>query len=115
MSRPASRARLAAAGDGRLRVEGVLDFDTVVDLLTQGEALVPRGGELRIDLSGVDSANSAGLALLLEWLDLARARGTRLLYSGMPESLTRIAAFSNLGSLLPTEPDPAPALDPGPD
>ncbi len=107
---PPPMAQLASVGAGRLRVDGILDFGSVGPLLAQGEALMPRTGQVQIDLSGVESANSAGLALLLEWLDLAQARGVRLRYLGMPESLTRIAAFSNLGTLLPTEAEPDPAL-----
>lgn len=95
-------ARLVTAGPGRLRVEGVLDFGTVTDLVAEANALFPASGHLRIDLSGVESANSAGLALLLEWLALARSRRLDLQYLDLPDSLERIAAFSNLGSLLPT-------------
>jgi phospholipid transport system transporter-binding protein len=105
-----AKAQLAAVGEGRLRVDGVLDFGSVGPLLAQGEAMMPRTGLVQIDLGGVESANSAGLALLLEWLDLARAHGVRLRFLAMPESLTRIAALSNLGTLLPTDADPDPAL-----
>jgi phospholipid transport system transporter-binding protein len=103
-------AQLAAIGEGQLRVDGDLDFESVAPLLAKGVALMPQNGQLQIDLSGVKSANSAGLALLLEWLDLARARGISLRYLDMPESLTRIAAFSNLGTLLPTDAEPNPAI-----
>ena len=95
-------ARLIADGEGRARVEGALDFDSVSPLLTAGDALLKRNGQLAIDLGGVSSANSAGLALLLEWLDLARSRRVDLHYLNLPESLVRIADFSNLQSLLPT-------------
>lgn len=98
---PPKGARLITAGEGGLRVEGVLDFDTVSGLAAESKALFQRNGRLRIDLSGVSAANSAGLALLLEWVDLARSRRTDLRFLNLPESLLRIAAFSNLGSLLP--------------
>lgn len=110
--RKGSEAHLVAEGEGRLRVDGVLDFGTVSALLAQGESLIPPTGEVRIDLGGVASANSAGLALLLEWLDRARARGVRLVYLNLPESLARIAAFSNLRALLPIEPAPEPPAAP---
>jgi phospholipid transport system transporter-binding protein len=97
-------ARLITAGDGRLNVEGVLDFASVTGLVVESEVLFRRNGRLRIDLSGVEAANSAGLALLLEWMDLARARRIDLRFLNLPESLLRIAAFSNLGSLLPIAP-----------
>ena len=97
-------ARLISAGPGRLRVEGALNFASVTGLVTEAEALFPATGRLRIDLSGVESANSAGLALLLEWLDMARSRRLDLEYLNLPDALGRIAAFSNLGTLLPLAP-----------
>jgi len=104
--RPASAglptgARLITAGEGRLRVEGVLDFGSVGRLAADSEVLFRRNAHLRIDLAGVEAANSAGLALLLEWMDLARSLRIDLRFMNLPESLLRIAAFSNLGSLLP--------------
>jgi phospholipid transport system transporter-binding protein len=100
-----SGARLIDDGEGRLRLDGVLDFGTVTALRAQGEPLFQTGRRFRIDLSGVEAANSAGLALLVEWLDIARARGASLQFANMPESLTRIAAFSNLQDLLPVTTD----------
>jgi len=54
-----------------------------------------------VDLSGVERANSAGLALLLEWLEVAHAGGLSLSYVHLPESLQRLAAVSNLDAVLP--------------
>lgn len=96
-----SGARLVTAGTGRLRVEGTLDFSTVNALVAEAGALFPAQGTLQIDLAGVGSANSAGLALLLEWLDMARARRLDLQYLNLPDSLQRIAAISSLGHLFP--------------
>jgi phospholipid transport system transporter-binding protein len=94
-------ARVITAGPGLLRVQGALDFSSVPALVSEGAALFPATGRVRVDLSGVESANSAGLALLLEWLDLARSRHLDLEYLSLPEPLARIAALSNLESLLP--------------
>ena len=103
-----ARARLRSLGAGEARVEGALDFDTARPLFTAGEALLRRPGALCIDLGGVDSANSAGLALLLEWLDLARARRIDLRFANLPDALLRIAALSNVDGLLPlAQPGPA--------
>lgn len=94
-------SRLVAVGDDCARVVGPMDFDSVSHLLVAGEALLTRSGTLQIDLGGVTTANSAGLALLLEWMDLARSRGIHIFYTNVPASLQRIAAFSNLAALLP--------------
>ncbi|WP_295387618.1 STAS domain-containing protein [uncultured Thiodictyon sp.] len=96
-------ARLIASGDGRARVEGALDFDTVPSLLKAGDLLLRGPGAFQIDLGGVAAANSAGLALVLEWLDIAHSRQLSLHFLNLPDSLRRIAAFSNLEALLPCD------------
>jgi phospholipid transport system transporter-binding protein len=100
-------ARLTPLGGGHYALEGVLDFATVTRVARDGMDLLRRDALVDIDLAGVVSANSAGLALLLEWLDFARARGARLTYRNLPDSLLRIAAVSNLATLLPTASAPA--------
>ena len=99
-------ARLTAPDPERLVLAGVLDFDTVARLAVEGDVLLrtaaARGQtSLVIDLAAVERANSAGLALLLEWLEMARARGLSLSYAHLPDSLRRLAAVSNLNDLLP--------------
>lgn len=80
-----------------------MDLTTVSALVAEAQALFPKSGRLRVDLSGVELANSAGLALLLEWMDLARSRHLDLRFLNLPGSLERIAAISNLGTLLPLD------------
>lgn len=98
---PGDGARLIAIADGTACLEGAMDFTTVTTLLAAGEVLLRRPGALQIDLGGVSSSNSAGLALLLEWMDLARSRRVDLTFVNLPDSLWRIAALSNLEALLP--------------
>jgi phospholipid transport system transporter-binding protein len=94
-------ARIEPAGDRRFRVSGVLDYGTVAALEARGRLLLAATADAVVDLSGVERANSAGLALLLEWLDQARVARRRLRYEGVPESLLEIAATSNVAALLP--------------
>jgi phospholipid transport system transporter-binding protein len=96
-----SEARLEPCGASCWRVVGVLDFSSVMPLVRRGRELLGQGSLIEIDLAGVTAANSAGLALLLEWLDLSHARGSRLVFRHLPDSLARIAAVSNLESVLP--------------
>jgi phospholipid transport system transporter-binding protein len=113
MSVAAPAARLIADGPGRARVEGALDFDSVGPLLAAGDAMLEPDGRLLIDLAAVGSANSAGLALLLEWVDLARSRDTDLSYLNLPDPLRRIAAISNIEPLLAAAHRPAEATTHG--
>ena len=96
-----SRARIRQSEPGRLEVEGELVFASVGRLLQDSEPLLAGSGPLVIDLGGVEGSDSAGLALLLEWLDRGRARGRRIRFRGLPDPLRRIARLSNLESLLP--------------
>ena len=88
-------------GGERFALVGVLDFTTVCTLLRDGERMLAGEGPLDIDLAGVREANSAGLALLLEWIDLAKRRGRPLRLFNLPESLDHLAELANLGPLLP--------------
>lgn len=99
-------ARLTALAPDRWTLAGVLDFDTVGRLAVEGGVLLrtadARGQErLVIDLAEVKRANSAGLALLLEWLEMAQTRRLTLSYAHLPDSLQRLAVVSNLVDLLP--------------
>jgi len=94
-------AWIVPAGHTRIAIEGALDFDTVVPLLAQSRRYLTGGERLEIDLHGVRRANSAGLALMLEWLELARRYGVSLQFQSPPESLMRLAAVTNVAELLP--------------
>jgi phospholipid transport system transporter-binding protein len=91
--------------DGRFLVSGVLDFSTVGDLLEQGGTQFGGHKEVLLDLAQVTRANSAGLALLLEWLDRAGRRQQRLRIFNLPDSLAAIARMSNLYQRLPLSKD----------
>ena len=62
----------------RARVIGSLHFTTVSALLTAGVAAINAGRAAVIDLAGVTASDSAGLALLIEWLSVAKAAGRTL-------------------------------------
>lgn len=107
-----SGAALVATDAGDYQLKGELDFTSVVTLLRLPEQLLADVDEPRIDLSGVRHANSAGLALLVEWLGQARSRGRTLRFTHLPDSLLRLAELSNLEAMIGVEPSsgeqPAP-------
>jgi phospholipid transport system transporter-binding protein len=96
-----SGAELMAQEAGRLALTGALDFSTVDDLLPRGLAMLDGKGPLVLDLAGVTRANSAGLVLLLEWLDQAQRRDCELHFAHLPTALADIARISNCTELLP--------------
>jgi phospholipid transport system transporter-binding protein len=93
-------ARLEALGEGRFRVSGVLDAGTVTSLLHQSAAAFGDSTAVAVDFSGVTEGDSAGLALLLEWLRLARKAGRRLQYEEVPEQIVALARISEVEDLL---------------
>lgn len=96
-----SAARIEAVGPGMFRVSGVLDFASVGRLEATARPLLGGAGDALVDLGGVERANSAALALLLEWVDQARQARRRLRFQGVPAGLLEIASVSNVADLLP--------------
>lgn len=113
----------AGAQPGEYRVQGDLTFDTVGalldDSLRQLRAAASAGGDgdgdsaasfaptlaprLTIDLAGVGRSDSAGVALLVEWLrrlDGPRGQGRVLRFINIPPQMRAIVQISDLDELL---------------
>jgi phospholipid transport system transporter-binding protein len=84
----------------RSRVNGVLHFTTVTALLRSGSEAIANDHAAVIDLSGVKDSDSSGLALLVEWLSIARAERKTLRYENIPTQLHQLARLSDLEELL---------------
>ncbi len=99
----AARPAFVREGAARYRLEAPLRFANVGTLRHLGLDLIGAAGtELTFDLSGVPAADSAGLALLIDWLAQARARGKTLHYAQPPESLLALARLSDVEPLIST-------------
>jgi phospholipid transport system transporter-binding protein len=57
-------------------------------------------GKLAIDCRGITVCDSAGLAVLLEWLGVARRAGRSLHYTQLPQDLAALAHISDVQELL---------------
>ncbi len=66
-----SEFKLEDLGDGQFRLAGQMTFDTAERILKASEAPFERYTRIEIDLSAIEHADSAGLALLLEWITWA--------------------------------------------
>jgi phospholipid transport system transporter-binding protein len=90
------------AGPGRFTVGGAMTFATAARVHAAGlQALsASADGRLELDCSGVTDADSAGLAVLVEWLAWARAAGRELQLRNLPAKLLDIARISELDALL---------------
>ncbi|HSY45040.1 MAG TPA: STAS domain-containing protein [Steroidobacteraceae bacterium] len=97
----AAALQLVRAADGNVRVHGPLTFATARRALALGRELLGASAHaVEIDCSGVTAGDSAGLAVLLEWLGLAKQAGRQLHYTHLPQDLTALAGISELQELL---------------
>jgi len=93
--------RLIVRSPERGEVSGPLVFATARRARTAGLAAL-RGaqGALVLDCSGLGPTDSAGLAVLLDWLAEARKAARHLRFEGLPEDLLRLARISAVDELL---------------
>ena len=96
--------RIEPAGAGRLAASGELGFGTAAAALAAGLPLIRPGEPCTIDLGGITAGDSAGLAVLVEWLSAAQAGGTTLSYERVPPQILAIARISDLDGLLTAQP-----------
>jgi phospholipid transport system transporter-binding protein len=89
------------SGQGDARLAGPLTFSTCASVFNH---LEQRGGDplsvVRVDLSGVTEADSAGLALLLEWQSRRKAAGGELKIIHAPDLLLQLARLADATKML---------------
>ncbi|AVR87570.1 STAS domain-containing protein [Thauera aromatica] len=91
-----------AAAAARFAPQGALTMRTAPALLDEGRRRAAEG-DLVVDLAAVTEADSAALALLLDWLRAARAAGHSLKLCNLPQGLASLALLYDLDAVLPRE------------
>jgi phospholipid transport system transporter-binding protein len=93
--------RLAPRPEGGLSAQGPLTFATARAARLLGLAALKDSPQLeQIDCAGVSACDSAGLAVLLDWLAAARLAGRTLRFTGLPAVLMALGRISDLDPLL---------------
>ena len=103
MNKPSrnDRAEVEIGQDGCARLSGALTFRTTPTLYRETGRLFGGGaGVSALDLSGVTEADSAGLALLLEWQAGRPGGGASLPMRNAPASLLSLARLCEADGLL---------------
>lgn len=99
-----------AGTPGSYRLEDALTFATVPILRQPGLDLIAAApGDVQFDLECVPLTDSAGLALLIDWLAEARARQRTLRYLKVPEALSQLAKLSEVEELIEPSAQTPPA------
>jgi len=100
LARTVAKYALTALGDGRFGLSGDLSFDTVDQILRESEEPFSEFAQIEVDLSAVEHADSAGLALLLEWITWANHTVREIRFVEIPERIVAIAETTEVEKLL---------------
>ncbi len=87
--------------DETLHLAGHLHVSNVMQVLKTSMSLLQSLSHWRIDFSGLTASDSSGLALVLQWVKLAREKNRPLDLQHFPADLTSIAKAARLDELIP--------------
>lgn len=73
-----------------------MTFQTVPQFLAHTNEWLREDGAVTLDMGNVDLADSAGLALMLEWLQTARAAKRELVFANIPEQVSDLIRVNGL-------------------
>jgi len=86
--------------DHHIVLKGDMTFVTVGDALQESYNYFSGDERLRVDLRGVRRVDSAGLALLIEWLRRMRGEQREVQFMNFPDRLEGRAQVSGVGEIL---------------
>ena len=87
-------------GDGKFALKGEMTFATAERILRASEEPFEAHTRIEVDLSGVTMSDSAGLALLLEWITWANHTVREIRFKAMPDRILAIAKTTEVDHLL---------------
>ena len=82
-------------------IDGDLTLATVVDVMAQAEPLFVNAAEMVVDLANVTRSDSAGLAILIEWMRVVAAANKKISFQNVPKQMMGIAGTTGLDKILP--------------
>ncbi len=77
-------------------IEGELTFASINKKTVPSFDFLTNSKEICIDLKKVTTADSAGLALILEWLKYSKQHNTKLIFKNLPQQLLVLGTLSGL-------------------
>jgi phospholipid transport system transporter-binding protein len=97
-----SEPHIEETGHGSWILTGDLNFSTVPALRAGPDFKATDRPRISIDLAGVTRSDSAGLALLIEWLRESERLGKSITFMNMPVQMQSIARVCGLDGILPS-------------
>jgi phospholipid transport system transporter-binding protein len=98
-----SGIRIEPQGEGHYLLVGELSFSTVPAISANFAKMVNNTDKVVFDLQGVTRTDSAGLALLIEWMRSAHHTHKHIVFKNMPSQMLAVATVSELDDILPLE------------
>jgi len=83
-----------------LFVSGELNFETVMRVLSESLPLLAQCKQWQFNFSEVSEANSAAIALMLEWLKYAKQQGKPISFGQLPLQLNSIATVLGVSTII---------------
>lgn len=90
------KAELRRLAEGRYSLEGEVTVDTVPDLWPQIQQAAAQPGMARLSCKGVTQADSAAVAVVIEWMRLLHRRGDTLMVEDLPKAMRVVIEISDL-------------------
>ncbi len=94
------RAKIQRQDTRTYCVYGAMTFDSVTDLWRQSMDMFSGETVFQVDLAQVTHTDSAGLALLVEWMREASRQGARIDFLHLPAQMLALAEAANLEQVL---------------
>jgi phospholipid transport system transporter-binding protein len=94
-----SAVTIVNEGPGRFIVDGDLTFSAMDKKTVSSFAFLTTTKQITLDLGRVGNADSAGLALMLEWIKHARSKRVQLRFINIPGQLLNLAKLSGLDKM----------------
>lgn len=85
----------------RFVVTGEMTLESAKLALVESKGVFDAVNDIEIDLQHVTQADSAGLALLVDWMRVAKKAKKSIAFKHLPEQMNAIAKASGLDELLP--------------
>jgi phospholipid transport system transporter-binding protein len=91
---------ISSTSPGHYVLTGELSFGSVELALQKTAKFFLTPAQMVFDLADIGKADSAGLALLIEWLGLASKGGVELHYANLPPQLLAMARVAGVDEIL---------------
>ena len=95
-----STFNLEDRGGGKFALSGFMTFATAGRILHDSEEMFEEHTRIEVDLFEVSHTDSAGLALLLEWITWSNHTVREIRFVGTPEKIDAIAKTTEVDHLL---------------